>query len=153
MVRIQPADRSRGAEVEAVQARVRNWAATRADVIAVGLAGSWARGSAGPDSDVDLVVLVDDPEAYLGGSWVPEALTPVAHDVRTRRWGPLLERRFQLPSGLEVECGFAPAPWAGLPVDAGTARVVTDGFVVLHDPCGVLERLVREVARRTRPAG
>ena len=127
-------------------ARVVAWAAVRADVLAVGMAGSQARGDARADSDVDLVLLVCDARAYLDGSWAQEALGS-AVDVRTRWWGPLLERRFRLGSGLEVELGFASATWADVPVDPGTARVVTDGFVVLSDPSGLLGRLVEEVAR------
>ena len=85
--------------------QVGRWAMARPDVLAVALAGSWARDSAGPGSDVDLVVLTADPEAYLGDGW------------------------------------------AAVPPDAGTARVVSGWFVVLHDPSGLLERLVRAVAQ------
>jgi uncharacterized protein len=138
----------RPAEVAWVLDSVVRWAAARPDVLAVGLAGSQARGEARPDSDVDLGLLTDAPEAYLGGSWAPEALGH-AVDVRTRWWGPLLERRFRLAGGLEVECGFAPPAWAALPVDAGTSRVVADGFVVLQDPSGLLGQLVRAVARES----
>ena len=132
--------------VAAVVDRAVRWAAARPDVLAVGLAGSRARAAARPDSDVDLVVLTTGPDAYLEGGWAAEAVGPAA-DVRTRWWGPLLERRFRLPSGLEVELGFAPAGWADVPVDPGTERVVDDGFVVLHDPAGLLGRLVEAVAR------
>ena len=37
------------------------WAASQPDIVAVGLAGSHARGAARPDSDVDLVILSTDP--------------------------------------------------------------------------------------------
>ena len=137
---------SRTAEVDGVVEQVRAWVLGRPDVLALALAGSWARGDARADSDVDLLVLTADPDAYLGGAWLASAVDPAA-DIRTRRWGPLLERRFRLPSGLEVELGFAPVGWAAVPADPGTARVVSDGFVVLHDPSGLLERLVRAVAR------
>jgi uncharacterized protein len=130
----------------ALRARCCTWAAGRPDVHAVALVGSHARGTARPDSDVDLVVLTDRPDAYAGTSWAAEALGAGATDVRTRRWGPLLERRFLLPGGLVVDCGLAPPTWAALPVDPGTARVVADGFVVLHDPHDLLARLVRAVA-------
>ena len=137
-------DWSRGFQAGRVAQRVVRWATPRPDVRGVALAGSRARGTARPDSDVDLVVLVDDPRAYLG--WPAEELEEAAVDLRTRWWGPVLERRFRLPSGLRVELGFAPPSWAAVPVDAGTRRVVADGFVVLHDPSGLLGRLVREVA-------
>jgi hypothetical protein len=136
-------DPSRSQEAAAVIRSVVRWATRRPDVRAVALAGSRARGNPRPDSDVDLVLLVDDPQTYL------DAAGPLGGpvvDVRTRWWGPVLERRFRLPSRLEVELGFAPVHWAAVPVDAGTRRVVAGGFVVLHDPSGLLGRLVREVA-------
>jgi uncharacterized protein len=127
-----------------VVACVLRWARARPDVRAVGMAGSEARGEAGPGSDVDLVVVVDDPGGLSEEAMA--ALPDGAVDVRTREWGPVLERRFRLPGGLEVELGLAPASWADVPVDAGTARVVADGFRVLLDPDGLLTRLVGAVA-------
>jgi predicted nucleotidyltransferase len=44
--------------------RITNWAQARPDVRAVALVGSWARGAARPDSDVDLMLLVDEPELF-----------------------------------------------------------------------------------------
>jgi len=142
-----PADDPRQAVVRALLARFRAWAEARPDVAAVGLAGSEARGAAREDSDVDLVVLADRPGWYLGRSWAEDALPPGAEDVATRRWGVLLERRFRLSGGLEVDGGIAPTTWASVPVDEGTRRVVADGFLVLHDPAGLLGDLVRAVAR------
>jgi hypothetical protein len=122
------------------------WALDRPEVRAVAMAGSWARGEARPDSDVDLVLVVDDPAGLGAGDAVAAALPAEAVDVVTREWGPLLERRFRLPSGLEIDLGLAPVSWAAVPVDRGTARVVGDGFVVLHDPSGLLTRLLGAVA-------
>jgi hypothetical protein len=136
-------DEAREAEVAEVTAHVVLWALDRPGVRGVAMAGSWARGEARPDSDVDLVVLVDDQRAVEPAA---VALPDGAVDVGTREWGPLKERRYRLPSGLEVELGLAPPSWASLPADAGTARVVAEGFRVLLDPEGLLTRLVREVA-------
>lgn len=62
--------------------------------------------------------------------------------MRTLEWGVLTERRFALPSGLEVELGIASPAWAAIdPVDTGTRRVVSDGVRILHDPDGLLETL------------
>jgi predicted nucleotidyltransferase len=35
-------------------------------VVAIGLAGSWARGEGRAHSDVDIIVLTDEPAAVLG---------------------------------------------------------------------------------------
>ena len=138
-----PPSSGRADEVAHGCRRVAAWAAEEPDVAAVGLAGSWARGAARADSDVDLVVLTGTPERWVAGEdWIAAAVGRPVTPVRTRTWGVLTERRVRLRTGLEVELGIVPERWAAEPVDGGTARVVRDGFRVLHDPDGVLARLV-----------
>ena len=133
-------------------ASVTAWALTRADIQALGLAGSWAREAATMASDVDLVVVTERPELYAGATdWVEAATGRPGQIVRTKAWGPLTERRVQLASGFLIEYGFAPPSWADVvPLDEGTARVVADGFSVLYDPVGRLSRLVDAVATARR---
>lgn len=128
-------------EAGALLDRVRNWAATRSDVRAVALVGSWARNDAGADSDVDLVFLVEKPEAYLNDeAWAYEL--GASSILRTQPWGALTERRFSLSSGLEVDVGITRVSWASVaPVDAGTARVIGDGIEIIYDPAGLLRAL------------
>jgi uncharacterized protein len=115
--------------------------------VAAALVGSWARGTAGPGSDVDLVVLTGSPERWLDDDRWVAALGAGARLVAQRDFGAVQERRVLLRSGLEVELGVARPSWAGLrPVDAGTRRVVGDGLRVLWDSAGLLDALVRTVA-------
>jgi uncharacterized protein len=134
----------RRTEVEQLLARARDWAARRPDVVAVALVGSWAYGRARMDSDVDLVVLTTDKPAYVrDGSWGAEL--GGASIIRTRDWGPLYtEHRFVLPSGLEVEFGVAPPAWASAdpPDPSICAHTRVGGLVVVHDPGGILARLI-----------
>ena len=68
--------------------------------------------------------------------------------VWARRLGTVTERRFALPSGLEVELGVAPPSWAATdPVDEGTRRVVADGVSVIYDPEGLLSGLLDACGR------
>jgi predicted nucleotidyltransferase len=145
---VASADRTR--EVAELLGRATAWAAGRADVAAVALVGSWARHEARQSSDVDLVVLTDDPAAYTEHTdWVEE-LVPGARLVRTEDWGPIVERRLRLPSGVELEVGLGPPSWAvTTPVDPGTRRVVDDGLSALHDPRGLLAALA--IACRSAP--
>jgi len=131
----------RADEVGHFSATLREWAKGRPDVVAVVLVGSWARGDARMDSDVDVVLLTEDQKPYLeGDAWLHEL--GGVRLVKTRQWGPLTERRFALSSGLEVELGVAPAYWASAdPVDEGTRRVVADGAAIIYDPEGLLARL------------
>ena len=137
----------RADEVRTLLATLSEWAQGQPDVVAVGLAGSWARGDARMDSDVDVVLLTEDRAPYLeDGAWVYEM--GGVELVWTRRWGTVTERRFALPSGLEVELVVAPLSWAATdPVDEGTRRVVTDGVSVLYDPKGILARLLDACGR------
>ena len=112
-------------------------------MVAVGLAGSWARGDARMDSDVDLVLLTTAKRDYLDDeTWVREL--GGLRVIRTEQWGPTMtERRFILPSGLEVEAGIAPPLWAATdPVDPNLQPIVQEGFRSLYDPEGLLMRLM-----------
>ncbi|WP_062646535.1 nucleotidyltransferase domain-containing protein [Streptomyces maremycinicus] len=133
----------REAETRRVVDRVTRWAGNRSDVVGLLLVGSCARGTARPDSDVDLVVLSTAPAKYAeDGGWARELALGEAIGVAER--GPVTEWRYATASGLEVEVGVGPAHWARTdPVDAGTRRVVTDGAVPLYDPAGILGALIR----------
>jgi hypothetical protein len=126
-------------EVRAVVQQVDRWAATHDDVRGVVLVGSWARGTARADSDVDIVVLTDTTahaEAELWSQLLNGRL------IRQRWWGPLREVRLQRSSGFEVEMGIVPLSWADIdPVDAGTFRVINDGHQVIYDPDKILAAL------------
>jgi predicted nucleotidyltransferase len=107
-------------------------------VVGLLLVGSYARGAARADSDVDLVLLTTERGAYLAEDGWGAGLE-LGKLVRTRRWGVITERRFRTPSGLEVEFGVEDPSWARVdPVDPDTRKVVTDGARILHGPDGAL---------------
>ncbi|MFG2054414.1 nucleotidyltransferase domain-containing protein [Micromonospora sp. NPDC048930] len=138
----------RSREALSVVDLVAGWAAGHEDVRGVVVVGSWARGTARMDSDVDVVVLTDN-----AGYAEPEVWTGLlaGEVVRSADWGPLREVRVRRRSGFEVELGVTPVSWAGTdPVDPGTRRVISDGHRVVHDPAGQPTRRERH---RARPAG
>lgn len=142
---------AQGAEVGNLIEGLILWAEGRADVRAVALVGSWARGEAGPGSDVDLVVLTTDPNAYAGGKdWLG-----VFEDARvegTEDWGALTSRRLVYPSGLEVEVGVGEPSWAATdPLDPGTAGLLDKGMRPVYDPDGLLDELAMAFAEREQP--
>jgi uncharacterized protein len=122
------------------------WAAERDDIVAAAIVGSWARGAAREDSDVDLILLTEDVSIFEGDGWIAE-LAPAAELARTAEWGAIAERRLRLPSGLEIEVGIGHSSWARTaPVDPGTRAVVRDGLWPVFDPLGLLAKLT--AARR-----
>lgn len=128
-------------DVEEFLEAIAAWAA-RTEVRAVGLAGSWARGVARPDSDVDLVLLVDRVADWFGAVSWPDFCGPAERHV-DEDWGLVRSRRVHYPDGLEVEYGVTTPEWAALPLDAGTERVIRDGLRVLYDPEDLLTPAVR----------
>jgi hypothetical protein len=121
-------------------------------VHAIALVGSCARGTPGPDSDVDLVILCAEPDDLCrSGDWVTHFGSVTL--VGQRQFGEVNERRLRRGDGVDIEIGLAPLSWADTdPVDAGTARVVREGFAVVFDPHGTLARLA-EVVELVEPAG
>lgn len=121
---------------------VATWVHNQEDILAVGLVGSWARGTARADSDVDLVLIVADPDTYMNtDAWV-SLFGPVSA-IHDERWGPLFRsKRLHYRDRREVEFGFTTMAWAATePLDAGTRQVVADGLQLLYDPRGVLHAL------------
>lgn len=136
--------RRRGAERAISMAT--SWAIAQAPVTGLLLVGSYAYDRPKMASDVDLVVLTSVPRLYICDlSWV-EALFPRAHLIRTKTWGPLTELRLRLKSGLQVEVGITRPAWADVPLDPGTARVLSDGCRILYDSAGLLEKAVCSMA-------
>jgi hypothetical protein len=127
---------------------IAGWAKTHPEIQAAALVGSRASGTARPDSDFDLVLLVTLPEAFrLDTGWLDEIGWSMI-GAQPARWvdedyGALWSRRVWLePAGEEIEFGFAAPSWAEThPIDPGTRRVIADGCRVLHDPQGLLRRL------------
>lgn len=130
---------------------VTHWFAARPDVAAIALVGSVARGTARPDSDIDLVLLVHDPQVYRRDQTWPaqlpwQTIGATVQNVKDEDYGALWARFVTLSSGRIIEFGFAAPSWAQIdPVDAGTRRVVADGCRVLYDPRQVLARLIAVV--------
>ncbi len=119
--------------------RFTRWAGSRPDILAAALVGSYARGQARADSDVDLVLICASPQHYLASpGWVLEF-----GDVAGRRfedYGKLTSLRVWYGDGLEVEYGIAGKDWAAPPLDDGTRQVISDGMVILYERDGLLSR-------------
>jgi predicted nucleotidyltransferase len=118
--------------VEAFLDAAKSWAAARSDIAGLALIGSRAAGTGRPDSDVDLVLLGDDPEALVTGDWFLQFGR--VRSVEVESYGALRSLRVRYEDGPEVEFGIAGRDWVRLPLDAGTANVLSSGVRILHDP-------------------
>jgi predicted nucleotidyltransferase len=128
---------------------VKTWAAGRTDILAVGLVGSHARGTALADSDVDLVIITETPHLYLNDATWLNFFGQVIR-ISDEDWGLLQSRRTFYDDGLEVEFGITTGAWAALdPVDDGTRGVIADGAKAVYDPHGMWAALMAHVQGKT----
>lgn len=109
--------------------RFTQWAIAQQQIQAAALVGSYARGTATADSDVDLVILAHHPEQLLlERTWVRMFGDPVVDTLED--YGLLKSVRVRYDNGLEVEFGVADVQW---PLDAGSQQVMRDGMRILFD--------------------
>ncbi len=115
------------------------WARDRCDILAVALVGSYARGAARSDSDIDLVIITTNRAQYLSDiRWTARFGEPARN--QTEDYGLVTSLRVWYSDGLEVEYGFTDERWVALPLDKGTRQVIADGMQVLFERRDVLSR-------------
>ena len=137
-------------ELEQILAPITAWARSRPDILGLALLGSWARGTARPDSDIDLLFVASEPQAYrYNDFWLTEISWPDAYVAgwRDADYGVVWSRHVQLEPMREIEFSFCAPSWAATdPVDAGTANVVANGCRILLDKSRLLEKLLAVVS-------
>ncbi len=129
--------------IDALFARLTDWAASDPRIVGLAIVGSHARGTARQDSDVDVLVLTDAASAFFeDDSWL--ARFGVAKRLREEAWGRVRTLRVWIEEGAELELDFTDPSWASQPLDEGTHRVVAGGMRVLLDRTGALSALLWE---------
>jgi len=130
-------------DVHAFLQRFKAWADTQPALLAAALVGSHARGQAKPDSDIDLVLLFQDPQPYLTDpSWLSSLGNLLQYQQEA--YGKVTSLRVWYADGLEVEFGLADSSWGSDPGDKGDARVIRDGIIVLFEKnCFLSDRLAQ----------
>lgn len=110
---------------------VRQWGEKDARIDGIFLVGSYARGTATEESDVDLVILtprktelVSDPGFIHRFGKVKKSSVEI--------WGACTSLRV-FYDDMEVEFGIVAPSWIREPLDAGTRRVLEDGYKVILD--------------------
>jgi hypothetical protein len=91
------------------------------------------------DSDIDLVLLVEDPDRYLRHpEWVGQFGDVT--DKHVEYYGMVTSLRVIYGDGREVEYGVTNPRWAAEPLDEGTRRVIRDGMRVIFERGTILSR-------------
>ncbi|MCW3842799.1 aminoglycoside 6-adenylyltransferase [Micromonospora yasonensis] len=135
--------------IETLLAAVAVWARQRHDIHAALVVGSHARVEVPADqwSDIDIVLVVDDPMAYAAdGSWLATFGRPLLTFTESTAVGGFIERRVLFDTGQDVDFALLPAGAAKqIATHPEIAQVLGRGFRVLVDklnlhqtlpPCG-----------------
>lgn len=141
----------KAAKVDLILNQVIEWAKSRIDIVAVALVGSWARGTARLDSDIDLMFLTLNAAEYrVGQAWMSEiswdSLGYQVQSWKNQGYGLVWSRHVYFEEGIEIEFSFGFPRWAETrPIDPGTASVIRNGCKILYDPENLLTKLVDRV--------
>ncbi len=119
---------------------VADWAKSHSDILGVALVGSHARDEARVDSDIDLVILCEKPSEYIKDTSWSKFFGKVTSS-KIKDWGNVTSLNVWYEDGQEVEFGFTDASWASFPLDAGTEKVVLNGFKTVWDRKGCFKEL------------
>ena len=118
------------------------WASSQPDVKGIVLVGSYARGAARNDSDIDLVILTDQFPKYVEDlEWIE--LFGAVEKFQIEDYGKLTSIRVWYRNRTEVEYGITLPDWTALPLDAGTEEVIRGGMIVLFERGNLLSRHVK----------
>ena len=118
---------------------ISQWASIQSDIQALVLVGSHASGTATETSDVDLVIITDDPDQYLNNLlWIERFGTVRKQQVE--KYGLVTSIRVWYDDGLEVEYGITDEGWAAVPLNKGTQQVIANGMRILFERGAILSR-------------
>jgi hypothetical protein len=135
--------------VEKLLSALKTWSGGEPRVKGLALVGPWDAGDRQhAEADADVVLIVDDPAGFrTDAAWMTQ-IDWAAAGLGPGRWsecdyGRACSRHLSFEDGAEVEVSFVPPSWASIdPVDPITRRVAGKGMRVVHDPAGLLGRLL-----------
>jgi predicted nucleotidyltransferase len=109
-----------------------NWGLTKDSIDAIILVGSYARVTNTKESDIDVCIITAYKEEMLSDQSFAEYFGEIDRK-KTEYYGACTSIRVFYKDGPEVEFGLVEPDWIRKPLDAGTHRVLSDGFKVLVD--------------------
>lgn len=131
--------------VEDLLQKVTDWAETNQYINAIALVGSYARGEATPDSDVDIVLVCSKPLQLLYDlHWLNRFGDLDRYDIEPdiEQGGKVNSVRAIYKDFTEIEFSITDLAWAALPIDPGTKAVIAQGVKIILDKTGVLKQLL-----------
>lgn len=143
-------------QVEQIVQQVTHWAMDHRMIIAAALVGSQARGTARAESDIDLMLLTEQPLLFRTSTYWLREIDWSGRRIESwedKKYGAVWSRHVYLDASADctkVELSFGQPNWASIaPLDPGTQRVVYDSCRILYDPEDRLTQLMKFVSQQS----
>lgn len=106
---------------------------------AILLVGSYARKEEHDDSDIDLMIITDKKESFIDDEkWL--YLFGKIKRKEKEKWGDVTSIRAYYENN-EYEFSVGNKNWINLPLDAGSRKVLSDGYVILYDRNNIMKKI------------
>ncbi|MEM1393277.1 MAG: nucleotidyltransferase domain-containing protein [Cyanobacteria bacterium P01_D01_bin.116] len=144
--------------INVILEQIKNWAEQRPNILALALVGSYARGEATLESDVDLMIIASDIEFFRHDyDWMHQ-INWESINYKIQKWNDaeygvvwsrhiyLINSKNHSANKLKVEISFGLPTWASIdPIDSGTFSVVNRGCKIIYDPQRILTKLISKL--------
>ncbi len=121
-----------------------DWANAEENINGIFLVGSYASDRAKETSDVDLIIITDEPFLYLTNNYWIEVFGKTTI-VKDEDWGLLKTKRAYFDNGLEIEFNITTNEWMRVPADPETKKVLAEGNKILLDKAGKLKNFIAQI--------
>ena len=120
--------------------RLRDYARDAPHIESVIIAGSYARGTNRENSDIDVIIITSNKSGMIADEGFARAFGAVCKQ-QTEYYGACTSVRVWYKDGTEAEFGIVDPSWISVPLDAGTYRVLSDGYKIVADKKGHFKHL------------
>ena len=120
--------------------KLKEYARKTSHIESIVVVGSYARGTNKENSDLDLVILTSNkPDMAANQDFVQDF--GEVYKQQTEYYGACTSIRVWYKDGKEVEFGIVDPTWVSKPLDAGTHKVLSDGYKIVIDKKRYFENL------------
>jgi predicted nucleotidyltransferase len=111
--------------------KIIKWSTNQKKILKVYLVGSHANNTAKYDSDIDIILLTDDPDFYIKNkNWIYEFGN--VKNIKIEYYGKVTSLRVWYKNSFEIEFGITNNSWDKYPLDLGTEQVLKKGYKILY---------------------